>query len=95
MPERTCAVGSCGRAAERRGWCVMHYKRWRRHGDPLWEPPRRGCSVPGCSGRHEARGLCNVHYERWRVQVAAAAGRPAEDPSADMEAWVRWLTAPV
>jgi HNH endonuclease len=30
----------CDAPAVGRGWCTKHYNRWRRHGDPLWEPPQ-------------------------------------------------------
>lgn len=31
-----CAVSGCDRDANgHRGWCLMHYTRWWRHGDPL------------------------------------------------------------
>jgi hypothetical protein len=30
-----CSVEGCGRPVLARGWCVLHYDRWRRHGDPL------------------------------------------------------------
>jgi hypothetical protein len=30
-----CKVQGCAKPAVRRGWCYAHYKRWRRHGDPL------------------------------------------------------------
>lgn len=29
-----CAVGGCGRPRAKRSWCLRHYKRWLRHGDP-------------------------------------------------------------
>lgn len=29
-----CSVTDCSRDAVARGWCLMHYKRWRKHGDP-------------------------------------------------------------
>lgn len=40
LPFVCCAVPGCERNANRaargsRGWCVTHYTRWRRHGDPL------------------------------------------------------------
>lgn len=35
----TCSVVGCEEPVKGRGWCVKHYARWRRHGDPLWEPP--------------------------------------------------------
>lgn len=28
----TCSVPDCGKKAEKRGWCAMHYRRWRVHG---------------------------------------------------------------
>lgn len=29
----TCSVPGCEKKAEKRGWCAMHYRRWRIHGD--------------------------------------------------------------
>lgn len=42
MTERTCSVLGCGSTKiMARGWCSTHYKRWRRHGDPLAAVNRR------------------------------------------------------
>jgi HNH endonuclease len=35
MPERTCSVDGCSKLVKARGWCLKHYTRWQRHGDPL------------------------------------------------------------
>lgn len=35
MGKATCSVDECGGPARTRGWCDKHYRRWRRHGDPL------------------------------------------------------------
>jgi len=35
MPERTCSIPNCARLYEARGWCNLHYTRWRKYGDPL------------------------------------------------------------
>lgn len=35
MDERICSIKGCGKPLRARGWCVKHYNRWRRHGDPL------------------------------------------------------------
>ena len=35
MAQRTCSVRDCDEPTEARGFCVKHYSRWRRRGDPL------------------------------------------------------------
>jgi hypothetical protein len=45
MGDGTCSVAGCSKASETRGWCAMHYARWRLHGDvtyterPTWGQP--------------------------------------------------------
>lgn len=35
-----CSIPDCGKTAvNSRGWCVAHYHRWQRHGDPLGGGP--------------------------------------------------------
>jgi hypothetical protein len=33
MPNNTCSVESCAGKSRARGWCTMHYQRWKKHGD--------------------------------------------------------------
>jgi hypothetical protein len=32
--ETPCSVDGCDKQSDARGWCNMHWQRWRRHGDP-------------------------------------------------------------
>lgn len=68
MAKRTCSVEGCEKPTVTRGWCQMHYVRWRRHGDPEalgWNPVEGSCSVDGCDDPAKSRGWCNRHYHRW------------------------------
>lgn len=35
MAQGTCSIEGCERGHLARGWCSVHYRRWRKHGDPL------------------------------------------------------------
>lgn len=39
MAKATCSIPDCTKDALARGWCGMHWKRWKDHGDPNWHPP--------------------------------------------------------
>lgn len=64
---RGCAVEGCESQRKARGWCDMHYQRWRTHGDPTTLPERQVpyCAVEGCPRPTLAKGWCQMHYARW------------------------------
>ena len=68
MSNRTCSVEECDQKHRSRGWCRVHYERWRRTGDPLNVLlVTEGCSVEGCERKHYGRGFCMAHLLRWRA----------------------------
>ena len=78
MPARPglgpCSIEGCDRDTFARGWCTMHYNRWRRDGDPGPVGPARQttptdgtCMVEGCSDRVAALRLCDRHYRRYKA----------------------------
>ena len=70
-----CAIGGCADPARKRGWCLFHYDRWRRLGDPLLGGPRRRapgsssvlCTVINCAKPAYAADMCSMHYSRKRI----------------------------
>lgn len=83
-----CKIDDCERGAAGRGWCKMHWARWRRHGDPLktktngvdWNA-KVPCSVDGCDRLTHAHLLCNMHLIRFQKHgdpsiVLPITGRP-------------------
>lgn len=76
-----CSVDACDRDATKRSFCDLHYKRWRKHGDPsiVKKAPNGtyfGCSVHQCDRPHACRGLCAMHYNRQRYHGDPLAGGP-------------------
>ena len=66
-----CAVESCDRDARARGWCKMHWKRWKVHGDPAYTRPAPApippCAVDGCDNPKHGYIYCSKHYQRWKT----------------------------
>lgn len=69
---RSCSIESCPAPAFGRGWCSMHYARWRKYGDPLHPVQRytrqgETCSVEGCDAKPRGLGMCSKHADRFRT----------------------------
>jgi hypothetical protein len=64
-----CYVSGCDRKISSKGYCEMHYKRFKTWGDPLltkYIPPlkNRPCGVEGCTRKYSSRGYCKTHLYR-------------------------------
>ena len=66
---RVCEVDECDLKVHAKGWCQLHYARWKRWGNPLEESHRKvrgSCSVGGGEGAHYGNGLCSKHWQERR-----------------------------
>jgi len=76
-----CSIEECDAPVLAKTFCVMHYKRWRRYGDPMirlrvQRHENQQCKHPdGCARRVKADGWCRMHWDR--VKQFGDAG-PAE-----------------
>ncbi len=69
-----CGVEGCKRPYRAKGYCVTHYKKWRR-GEIEGHRARYAiCSKEGCRKPAEIRGMCAEHG---RPAAAAGAEAPA------------------
>ena len=68
---KICSIEGCDKEIASKGYCIKHYTRFRRYGDPLIVKRNREhdpiCKVEGCNRKHESLGYCNKHYTRLRV----------------------------
>lgn len=64
---KICKEEGCVKPHWGRGFCSMHYQRWRK--SPSQYSPRvdsTTCSIDGCDGKRVSRGWCGKHYYRWQ-----------------------------
>ena len=71
---RICSIEGCGRKHYQRGFCKMHWGRWRRNSPTLNDPNRirdiwknrtkKTCSLIDCYEPHYVHGFCKNHYEQ-------------------------------
>lgn len=69
--EQQCSIDGCIKKINtfKSGYCIMHEKRWRRHGDPLGggtfrHPAKPQCIVDGCESKVKSAGYCSKHVHR-------------------------------
>lgn len=74
---KICKIDGCERIADGGyGWCSMHYKRFKKHGDPLYVRKNvkdSVCRVDGCNeivGDHGSHGMCHKHARKeWGIRT--------------------------
>lgn len=68
MAQRTCTIDGCMKPHSARGYCPMHYRRFKKHGDALYEPEPRPteCIIPDCGKKPYGHGWCQAHYAKWK-----------------------------
>lgn len=88
---KICSIEECGRKHYGRGYCRMHYKRWRAHGDPektLRPVPKTACAFEGCENRGPyVRGWCSTHYMRWKIHGSPHVTLAFMDPEEAFQAY--------
>lgn len=87
-----CEIAGCNRDTHARGWCRLHYQRWKDKGDVLWEPP----TPPSMRERIE-RGISKTASGCWEWQGSISSSgygrlsknnRPAYSHRESYEAFV-------
>jgi len=68
-----CSVDKCKRPYRAKGYCVTHYKKWRR-GEVEGHAARyRICGKEACRKPVLSAGLCEEHFNAAKATEAAAA----------------------
>jgi hypothetical protein len=67
----SCKAAGCAQAVRAKGYCLRHYRRWRK--GAMGKPRHRSCNEPGCGQAPTRRGLCDTHFTKRHTKAAPAA----------------------
>ena len=85
MDDRICGVSDCSKLAVGRGWCSLHYQRWRKFGDVTKVLPNRGNTKPRAVVTERTCRICGHHGPVAQFKPKANICRPCQSAYAD--AW--------
>lgn len=90
MLPKICSIPECENKLYARGWCSMHYARWRTHGNPeqvAWEIHKRPadgrCTIAECDRDYSNSGVCAGHYSRRLRKGVEASEAPLANRTND------------
>lgn len=75
---KTCLIEGCEKRVHARGWCSMHYWRWKHYGDVNYERAQESseCKIEDCDKPRDRRGFCTHHYTQdWKYGNPLHNGR--------------------
>ena len=67
---KICSIINCNQKAVGFGFCDKHYRRFKKHGNPLYQKRSRDhpeiCKISECNELFQAEGYCQKHYVRFK-----------------------------
>lgn len=78
--KKTCSVKDCKRPYRAKGWCNVHFHKWRR-GELDVKPRYKICGEENCRKPLFKKGFCEAHYSAWSASKKGT-GQPAAVPVA-------------
>ena len=86
--EKACRVSGCKRPYRAKGYCTVHYQKWRRGEIEGAVARYNSCREEKCTKPTHKAGLCEAHYSAWSASKkpqapAAPAAAPEATPPAE------------
>ena len=67
---KTCSVNQCERKHNSKGFCELHYYRFKKYGDPLKTSIIKVCKIDRCDKKHAGHGFCSKHLNAYNKKNA-------------------------
>jgi hypothetical protein len=90
-----CSVEGCDGPHLAKGFCCLHYHRWKKSGSTepsgvmFGKRPAKPCSVEGCDRHVSSHGLCSVHWKRFARRGVTVPFVPSRAPYVDGAGYIR------
>lgn len=84
---KVCKMAGCKRPYRAKGYCNVHFQKWRRGEIEGAKPRYKTCGEENCRKPMYRQGLCEQHYSAWsaskkpQVPETPAAAPAAEAPA--------------
>jgi len=86
---KKCSIANCKRPYRAKGYCDVHFKKWRAGEIEGHKPRYKICKEENCKKPMFKKGMCEQHFGAWAAskkgqpaEAAAPAAAPAETPAA-------------
>jgi len=77
---KKCKVEACKRPYRAKGYCTVHYNKWRR-GEMPTKARYKTCGEENCRKAIFKFGICEPHYTAWIASKKGVAQAPAAAPA--------------
>ena len=80
----TCKTEGCKRSVRSKGWCNVHFKKWRK-GELDKKPRYKICKEEKCNKPMYRRGQCEQHYDAWLAEKKKSQEGPAVETAPEVK----------
>jgi len=85
--QETCKVEGCKKAYRAKGYCNIHYKKWR--AGELPKPRYKICKMENCKKPMLKKGICKAHFDAMILEKnkpVVGAAQPPQAPAPESQA---------
>ncbi len=83
---KKCSIANCKRPHRAKGYCDVHFKKWRAGEVEGHKSRYKTCKEEGCKKPMFKKGICEAHYQALMASKNPAPAEASAAPAADAAA---------